>query len=206
MKERLLHSPKFLLAGVLSLFGSSSLAADCRLHFDGVNKHRSDFLRYEMNVAADVIAPDGSVAKHMTSSSQFDMADGLRMKTSGLNTQSDFVIIHDKGWNLTNGSWTPMPAEQLKLALEGVAADRYVYDKDTADFECPGKQEFEAKSHESFVFKQTVGTLETRVVAYFDGASGLPAATIANAEVSGYKVVITTRYRFDPSVRVEPPD
>jgi hypothetical protein len=159
-----------------------------------------------MNVTADVIAPDGSVSKHMSSSSQFDMTGGLRMKTSGLNTQSDFVIIENAGWNLTNGSWVPMPAEQLKLALESVVADRYVYDKDTADFECPGERPFEGKSYQTFVFRQTVGTLETQVAAHFDAASRLPSATVANAEVGGYKIVITTRYRFDPDIRIETPE
>lgn len=193
------------LGGLLAVLGAEAGRADCLADFNAINSQRRDTARYALEVSADVLSPEGSVVKHMASSSLFDLTDGLRMKTSGLNTQADFILIGDEGWTLAAGQWTPMPAEQRTLALQGVIADRYVYDRDARDFECPGEAAFEGKPHERFVFNQTVGVLESRVTAWFDPATRLPVAVVSNAEVNGYKVVATTRYRFDPAIRVEVP-
>jgi hypothetical protein len=203
--ERALEARTVFLAGLLAVSMGRDGWADCLADFNAINSQRRDTARYAMEVSADVLSPEDSVVKHMASSSLFDLTDGVRMKTSGLNTQADFILIGEEGWTLAAGQWTPMPAEQVKLALEGVVANRYVYDRDARDFECPGEAGFEGKPHESFVFNQTVGALENRVTAWFDPATRLPVAVVSNAEVNGYKVVATTRYRFDPAIRVEIP-
>ncbi len=203
--ERALDARTVFLAGLLAVSVGHDGWADCLADFNAINSQRRDTARYAMEVVADVLSPDGKVVKHIASSSLFDLTDGLRMKTSGLNTQADFILIGQDGWTFSAGQWTPMPAAQRKLALDGVLADRYVYDRDSRDFECPGEAVFEGKPHESFVFSQTLGALETRVTAWFDPATRLPVAVVSNAELNGYKVVATTRYRFDPAIRVEVP-
>lgn len=194
------------LAGILVAASGQQSRADCLSDFNGINRHRPEAARYAVEVVADVLDPDDKVVKHMASSSLFDMSDGVRMKTAGLNTQADFIIIGDEGWNLAKGAWTPMPPEQLKQALEGVVADRYVFDKDARDFECPGEAAFEGKAYRAFVFRQSVGTLDTRVTAYFDPSSYLPVATVSDAEINDYRLAVTTRYRFDPAIRIERPE
>lgn len=201
-----MYSPRALLTSVFVLSGTASVSADCLSDFNAANGQRSEFARYEVKVSADIVAPDGQVVRRMESSSEFDTTHGLRMKTSGLSTQSDFIIIGEQGWNLTNGVWYDMPSEQLKLALEGVVADRYVFDRDATNFECPGEMEFEGKPYESFVFDQAVATLQTSVTAHFDLVSRLPVATVSNATVNDYKVTITTRFRFDADIRIEAPN
>lgn len=201
-----MHAKRIFLGAVLLVSAAQQTRADCLADFKATNAHRKDFSRYEMMVSAEVLNPDGAVVRHMQSSSQFDLSEGLRMKTSGLNTQSDIILIGETGWMRESGRWAPMPAYQLRQSLAGVVADRYVYDTDTRDFECPGSEDFEGKPHDRFVFNQTVGALESRVTAYFDPVSHLPVATVAEAEVNDYKVVATTRYRFDPAIRIERPE
>lgn len=171
-----------------------------------MNKHRTDSARYELTATAEILGPDGNLVRSTTSASLIDMTDGIRMKTTGLNTQSDFIIIGQQGWNLAAGQWYAMPADQLKASLDGVQADRYVFDRDAADFECAGETDFEGRRHTGFGFSQVVGTLETRATAYFDPSTSLPTAVISTGEISGYKVVVTTRYRFDDGIRIEPPE
>lgn len=201
-----MHARRIFLGAVLLVSAGQQSWADCLADFNATNAHRKDFSRYEMTVSADVLNPDGAVVRHLQSSSQYDLSEGLRMKTSGLNTQSDIILIGEAGWTREAGRWAPMPAYQLQQSLAGVVADRYVYDADTRDFECPGPGDFEGKPHDRFVFNQTVGALASRVTAYFDPVSHLPVATVSEAEVNGYKVVATTRYRFDTAIRIERPE
>lgn len=195
-----------LLAGALLASAAQDGWADCLSDFTGINRHRPDAVRYGVEVVADVLAADGTVVRRMASSSLFDMTQGLRMKTSGLNTQADFIIVGEKGWTLAKGAWVPMPLEQLQQSLESVVADRYVYDQNAREFECPGEATFEGKPYRGFVFRQMIGTLDTRVTAYFDLASYRPVATVSDADVNGYRLAITTRYRFDPTIRIERPE
>lgn len=204
--ERQLNIRVAFLVGVLLVSTGQDGWADCLSDFTGINRHRPDAVRYGVEVVADVLASDGAVVRRMASSSLFDMTQGLRMKTSGLNTQADFIIIGEEGWTLANGAWVPMPVEQLQQSLESVVADRYVYDQNAREFECPGEVTFEGKSYRGFVFRQKIGTLDTRVTAYFDPASYRPVATVSDADVNGYRLAITTRYRFDPAIRIEQPE
>lgn len=205
-RERQLNLSIVLLAGALLASAAQDGWADCLSDFTGINRHRPDAVRYGVEVVADVLAADGTVVRRMASSSLFDMTQGLRMKTSGLNTQADFIIVGEKGWTLAKGAWVPMPLEQLQQSLESVVADRYVYDQNAREFECPGEATFEGKPYRGFVFRQMIGTLDTRVTAYFDLASYRPVATVSDADVNGYRLAITTRYRFDPTIRIERPE
>lgn len=87
--EKSVHARRIFLGAVLLVAAGREGRADCLADFNAANAHRKEFSRYEMTVSADVLNPDGGVVRHMASASQYDLSEGLRMKTAGLNTQSD---------------------------------------------------------------------------------------------------------------------
>lgn len=192
---------------ILLLIASTSAGrADCADDFRAINTRRADASRFELRAEAQVIDAQGNIRRRISSSSQFDLSNGVRMKTTGLATQPDIVIVHDRGWRRDKGGWTPMPQAQLDEALKNLSANSYFHDAGISDVECSGDDVFEGEKRLAFQFNQNVNGVAMKVVAYFDVYSRLPAASVAVADVKDMKIRIVNRISMSSTIAIETPE
>jgi hypothetical protein len=125
-----------------------------------------------------------------------------RSTSGGLN--SEVIFIDGRGWTRSGDVWEEMPREVVE-------AMRGVYDTPTVDLEgltdatCRGAATLEGRPAIEFGYKIVVEGTTTGVRYFIDAVTRRPIVMVTETPTPDGLIVVTSRYRDDPSLRIEPP-
>lgn len=185
---------------------TSPANAGCQDEFEELNSVQSRAGAYE--IESDVIIEDPKADRVRKSRvvTQFDSAGSVRMTGTNLLTQPNFIIVGESGWIDEDGRWVPMSSADVAASRTRLTESGFFYASNASDFECLGLQSFDNRSYLTYRFVQKTQGYKTKITAYFDPGSRLPAAGLTALDTGRLTSTSVMRYRFDPTIKIEAPN
>jgi hypothetical protein len=199
----------------LLLMSTGIAQADCAADFTEINHVKPGAGSYEVESRMSITLPAISGKTSPPAESNI-VTQVVPPKSFRVQTRSAEVVIvsegeASRGWVKTGDIWNDVPKEKLPDLLADAPTGSYFITKGMANLRCEGTTTVEGKSYLTFIYDsvtnpgaQTPQSLQ--VTAYFDPATRRPAAGQIDGAVVGARIRSTMTYRFDPSIRIEPPD
>lgn len=188
--------------------------ADCAADFADINHVKPGAGAYEvetrMSITLPVMAGKTSPPAESNVVTQVVPPKSFRVQTRS----AEVVIVSEgeasKGWVKTGDIWNDVPREKLPDLLADAPTSSYFVTKGMANLRCDGTKTVDGKTYLTFVYDSVTNPgaqnpQSLQVTAYFDPATRRPAAGQVDGAVVGAQIHSTMTYRFDASIRIEPP-
>lgn len=204
-------SIELVLAGSMVLASVTLARADCAAEFGDVNRIKPAAGPYEIATTLSITYPSdthqGSQAAQAVHAIQVVPPQSFRIRTRSAEV---VVIGKGRGWASAGGPWVEVTKEKMADLLEDAPLSGYFAVKGQSDLQCQGVQTIDGISYLTFVY--SIGAAgnarrpqTTRITAYFDPVTRLPVGGQSLADVMGARMHAEMVYRFDPSIRIDPP-
>lgn len=204
-------SIELVLAGSMALGSAAIARADCAAEFGDANRIKPAAGPYEIATTLSITYPSdthrGSQAAQAVHAIQVVPPQSFRIRTRS----AEVVVIGDgKGWANAGGPWVEVSKEKMAGLLEDAPLSGYFAIKGQSDLQCQGVQNIDGLPYLTFVYSigaagNARGSQTTRITAYFDPVTHLPIGGQSLSDVMGTRVHAEMIYRFDPSIRIDPP-
>lgn len=199
------------LTGSLLLLGTGVARADCAAEFADINRVSAMAGSYEIATTISITPPKTMDQSGQTAQSMHVMQVLPPLSFRVRTRSAEIVVIgDDRGWINGGGPWVEVSKEKLADLLEEAPFSGYFVTKDQRDLACQGVQNVDGKSYLTFVYAAVVNVRTkspqtTQITAYFDPATRLPVGGQTLVEILGARIQAEMIYKFDPSIRIEPP-
>lgn len=207
-------STRLVWACGLLLMGIGVARADCSADFAEINQVKPGAGPYEvaskMSITLPVIAGKTSPPAESNVVTQVAPPNSFRVRTRS----AEVVILSEgeasKGWVRTDDAWYEVPKAKLPDLLADAPTASYFITRGMSNLRCEGTTTVGGTSYLTFVYDSATHSGAQnphflQVTAYFDPASRHPAAGLIEGEVVGARIRSELTYKFDPSIKIEPP-
>lgn len=202
---------ELVLAGGMVLASVAIARADCAAEFGDINRIKLVAGPYEIGTTLSITYPSGTHQGSQTAqavqSIQVVPPQSFRIRTRSAEV---VVIGNGKGWANAGGPWVEVNKEKMGDLLEDAPLGGYFAVKGQSDLRCQGVQNIDGMPYLTFVYSigaatNARGPQTTRITAYFDPVTRLPVGGQSLADIMGTKMHAEMIYKFDPSIRIDPP-
>lgn len=203
---------ELVLAGGMVLASVVAARADCAGEFGDINRIKLAAGPYEIATTLSITYPSGthqgSQVAQAIHAIQVVPPQSFRIRTRS----AEVVVIGDgKGWANAGGPWVEVTKEKMADLLGDAPLSGYFAVKGQSDLQCQGVQNIDGLPYLTFVYSIGAATSgrgpqTTRITAYFDPVTRLPVGGQSLADIMGTKMHAEMVYKFDPSIRIDPPD
>jgi hypothetical protein len=122
--------------------------------------------------------------------------------------EMESIMLKQGTWMKMGATWQAMPAA-LSAMTGNMAQDAMAQGmKNSANFKCGTSAEFDGQSYPLYEFDSSaavMGVKATSHIKLFKGANDLPVGMIVEGEAMGVKSVTTQHIKYDPSIKINPP-
>jgi hypothetical protein len=204
-------SIELVLAGSMVLASATIARADCAAEFGDINRIKAAAGPYEIATTLSIAYPSGTHQGNQAAQSvhaiQVVPPQSFRIRTRSAEV---VVIGNGKGWANAGGPWVEVTKEKMADLLDDAPLSGYFAIKGQSDLECQGVQNIDGMPYLTFVYSiggaaNPRGPQTTRITAYFDPVTRLPIGGQSLADIMGTRMHAEMVYKFDPSIRIDPP-
>ena len=199
----------------LLLMGTGVAWADCAADFAEINQVKPGAGPYEVDTRM-VITPPVIAGKTSPPAESNVLTHVVPPKSFRVRTRSAEVVIvsegeGSRGWVKIGDVWNDVPKAKLPDLLADAPTGSYFITKAMGNLRCEGTKTVGATSYLTFVYDSvtnpgTENPQSLQVTAYFDPTTRRPAAGQIDGIVVGARIHSEMTYRFDSSIKIEPPD
>lgn len=199
----------------LLLMSAGVARADCAADFAAINQVKAEAGPYEVDTRMS-ITPPAYAGKTSPPAESNVLTQVVPPKSFRVRTRSAEVVIvsegeASKGWVKSGDTWNEVPRGKLPDLMADSPTGSYFVTRGMGNLSCEGTRTVGDTSYLTFVYDSvtnpgTQNPQSLRVTAYFDPVTRRPAAGQVDGTVMEARIYSEMTYRFDASIKIEPPD